>query len=437
MKKLQSAIIFLFCIIFTGCSSKPLDWNFIQNSSGASSANGSAMSSNSSSDMTSSKNESISVFKDTGTSKTAIGYFYSNIKAIWVSYLELEPILKNKSKDSFISSFKNILNNVTETGLNTVIVQVRPFGDALYPSKLFPPSIVWKENNASTSDFNPLYEMIKLSHEYKLSFHAWVNPLRGATKIQAESIEAKFAIKKFYNDKTDKASVIKNRYYLNPAYSEVRNLIADGVKEIVNNYNVDAIHIDDYFYPTTSNKFDAISYKKYGNSKTLSDFRLNNCNLLVKQMYSSVHSIKNKKYVKFGISPQGNINNNYKSQNADVKKWCSEKGYTDYIMPQIYYGFLNGTSPFKSVADTWSKLLTNNEIILTAGLACHKIDMAVDTYAGSGKKEWAENQNIISRQIEYLNQNKKYKGFALYSYKSIFNSEVAKNELTNIKRLLK
>lgn len=136
--------------------------------------------------------------------------------------------------------------------------------------------------------------------------------------------------------------------YYNPGSEEARQLIVDGVKEIVANYNVDGIHFDDYFYPTTDASFDSGTYAAYQNSGgtlSLADWRRENVNILVRQTYAAIKSINPS--VKFGISPQGNMSNNYNVQYSDVAKWISTSGYVDYICPQVYFGFQNQHQPLR------------------------------------------------------------------------------------------
>lgn len=123
-------------------------------------------------------------------------------------------------------------------------------------------------------------------------------------------------------------------YYLNPGYSESNELISAGVKEIVCNYDVDGIHIDDYFYPTTNASFDKDAFSASGYS-SLSAFRTDNCTKTVKALYSAVKETNSTAL--FGIAPQGNIQNNYDFMYADVRTWCAGRDYIDYIMPQIYF----------------------------------------------------------------------------------------------------
>ena len=427
--KFRILFAFVAAVLLCGCSVSPVKWDSPDDASRDLRSNSSFAVSSAAKPADS---KAVSSMATDNTASIKQNFFYNDIKAVWISYLELEPILKDKSESYFKNKFASIIKNVANLGLNTVIVQVRPFADALYPSEIFPPSAVWTSDMKPAS-FDPLEIMLKTAHESKISFHAWINPLRGATKSQVALIDGKYKVKALYNGK-NKAKLLGGRYYFNPAYGDVKRLIANGVEEIVKNYNVDAIHIDDYFYPTTAKSFDAAAYEKYANGRSLSRFRLDNCNDMVNRIYTAAHTAKN---VKFGISPQGSIRNNYGSQYADVKLWCSKNGYADYIMPQIYYGFLNSSEPFKKVCREWASCVTNKNIILTAGLACHKINMAVDAYAGVGKGEWAKNSDVISRQIKYLSDNDDFSGFSLYSYKSIFGNKQAKSERENIRKILK
>lgn len=403
--------LFILAVIFTSCSIKPLKYNFSSSKSSISSytATNRNITSSYSGFAESSQAKIIASVKKKTNNK---------IKAIWISYLELDPILNGKTKKQFKDSFDLMMSKAKSIGLNTVIVQVRPFADAVYDSDIFPYSSVQGGKKLS---FDPLKIMIKSAHAKKLAFHAWVNPLRGTTKSELKKLSSGSRIKKLYSTKNDKIFFYDGRWYFNPAYSDVRRLICDGVSEIIKKYNVEAIHIDDYFYPSSSKKIDSYSYKKYGKGKSLSDFRIDNCNKMVKSLYKSVKS--SNRNVEFGISPQGNINNNYKI-GADVKLWCSKSGYCDYIMPQLYYGFKNTNAPFKATANEWISLCSkNNNIKLYFGLACHKIGMKNDKNAGKGYSEWYTNKNIIKRQVKFSLNTTRVSGFSLYSYKSIFNSK--------------
>lgn len=341
-------------------------------------------------------------------------------KAIWISYQELAVLLRGKSQSAFEANLKQVYQNIRDLGLNTVIVQARPYSDALYPSEYYPWSSYASGAVGQAPSFDPLAVMVTLAHKAGLSFHAWLNPLRGMTQEETSKVPSTYLIRQWHDSRSDSDRLVYSgsRWYLNPAYPEVRSLIANGAAEIASRYDVDGIHIDDYFYPTTDASFDKLSYETYGGGKTLSQFRLDNCSQMVKEIYQTVKKANSK--VLFGVSPQGNIQNNYTSQFADVKRWCSEKGYLDYIMPQVYFGFENEGQPYSQTVRQWNELIKADGIQLMIGLACHKIGMEDDTYAGSGSREWSEHSDILSRQVSDARAIARYSGVALFDYKSLF-----------------
>lgn len=363
---------------------------------------------------------------------------FSEQKGFWITYLEYMSILKNKSESSFKKSVETYFDNISALGFNTVYVQVRAFGDAYYDSSLFPSGEQFDGTIGTKNSFDALQIMIDCAHARGLSLHAWVNPMRLMTAAQIKDIDNSYQIKKWYTDKNGTYIVeTGGRLYLNPAYREVTSLIADGIAEIVSNYDVDGIQIDDYFYPTTAASFDKSAYSASGTALSLSDWRISNVNKMVKKLYSAVHGANDT--VMFGISPQGSLENNYDELYADVKTWCAESGYCDYILPQVYFGFENAALPYDKVISEWSGMVTNRNVKLVIGLAAYKIG-AADSYAGaSGKNEWLNNSDIMARQIASAQRLPNYGGVALYRYESLFapSKDVAayvNKELENIKK---
>ncbi len=305
-------------------------------------------------------------------------------------------------------------------GLNTVFVQVRPYGDALYDSDYFP----WSHTITGTEGVNPGYDplaiMVKEAHARGLSIEAWINPYRVRHSGTTAALSSDNQAQKWLSAGSD--SVVKTAVgiYYNPGSEEARQLIVDGVKEIVANYNVDGIHFDDYFYPTTDASFDSGTYAAYQNSGgtlSLADWRRENVNILVRQTYAAIKSINPS--VKFGISPQGNMSNNYNVQYSDVAKWISTSGYVDYICPQVYFGFQNSTNPYDATVQKFNGMITAPGVDLYVGLAPYKIGTE-DTWAGEGKNEWINGENILARMVGSARKNGHYKGFALYRYDSVF-----------------
>ena len=364
------------------------------------------------------------------------------LRAVWFSYLDLSPMLTGKTRRQFESAVGSAFDNVVSAGMNAVIVQVRPFGDALYPSAYFPWSAYASGTQGVSPGFDPLEIMVSAARARGLRIEAWVNPYRVRTADnKASKLSDGNPAKKWINEGSDAVVVTANGIYYNPARSEAQQLIINGVREIVANYDIDAIHFDDYFYPNPDERFDSKAYSEYvasGGRLALGDWRRENVDVLVKNVYSAIKSVR--PGVEFGISPQGNMSANYNSQYINVEKWVSSSGYVDYIMPQIYFGFNNSSCPYVETVAKWNRLVTNKAIRLYIGLAPYKIGVK-DGYAGTGKNEWINNSDIISRQVSAARGYAQYGGFALFRYDSMFSpvQAVAKQvgqELAQLKKIL-
>ncbi len=395
---------------------------------------------------------------------------YDTIKAVWISYIDFADILTKKSESAFRANFETVCKNAVDFGLNTLVCQIRAFGDAAYPSQYF----AWSQMASGVGKnpgYDPLKIMVELSHKYNLSFHAWINPFRTFLDTQISSVPASTTFKKWYNDSSKNGKYIvkvDKRWYYNPGEPEVRKLILDGVKEIINNYSVDGIHFDDYFYPTTDASFDKATFSQYGSGKSLADFRRSSVSTLVKSVYDAVKS-KNKNIV-FGISPDANVDNDMNKLYADVKLWCSTNGYIDYICPQNYYNYASETTSFTKALTTWNSMVTASKVKLMVGLAPYKIGYKEDYWAclnanrenhklnpdGCGAYGWqtksAGESNILARQYNDCIALKKCGGVFLYSYQYVFNVNgyfkdsatytqnavsQAKNEMEMLKKELK
>lgn len=332
---------------------------------------------------------------------------YDEVKGVWISYLELMNMPSN-SASSFRKAIGEVYDNCVELGLNTVYVHVRSHGDAYYNSELF------AYTKYLSGGFDALEIMVDEAHKRDLSFQAWINPLRGCSESDV-SRQTGYKLGEWIID-GKRAVNVSGTYYLNPAYDEVIKLIADGAREIVSNYDVDGLHIDDYFYPTTDASFDSAAFETSGYTK-LSDFRFANCDKMVKSLYSAVKESNSGAI--FGVSCQGNLQNNYTYMYADVKKWCAQSGYTDYIMPQIYFGFNNAAQPFSKCVNEWNNVAKSGNIPLIVGVAVSKIGLS-DSWAGEGKNEWITDKEILRRQFLESAEQSEYGGIVLFSYRSIF-----------------
>ena len=333
------------------------------------------------------------------------------IRAIYISYLEYFNHFYGGSKTINENKIDKIIDNIKEHNLNTIILHVSPFSDSIYNSKIFPYSYTLTGEEGKNPGFDYLEYFIKKAHLKDISLYAWINPYRISFSSDINSISKTNPAYRLIN--TSSIGVSQNGIYYNPASEIVKDLILKQIEELINNYNIDGIHFDDYFY--TQSDIDSLEYKTYlenGGALSLKDFRLENTNDLIKRVYKLIKKKKNE--IVFSIAPDGNINNNYVYHFADVKTWLSKDEYIDLIMPQIYYGFENEYSPFKKVLDNWISLKTNENIRIVPVLAIYKIGEE-DGNAGSGKIEWKLNNDIISNQISLI-KSYNLSGYAYFRY---------------------
>lgn len=340
---------------------------------------------------------------------------------MWFSYLDLASMIKEKSKSEFEASIKQAFTKVMKDDYNTVFVQVRPFGDALYESEVFPWSYTITGTEGEDPGYDPLEVMIKAAHDRGLKVEAWVNPyrIRTASNSGYELDEDSLAYYWLVEDTGDVIEYNGGIYY-NPGSELARNHIIEGVAELVEKYDIDGVHFDDYFYPTTDAAFDSDTYQEYkngGGKLSLAAWRRENVNELVRETYAEIKRIDSS--VRFGISPQGNTDINYNEQYIDVEKWLSGSGYVDYICPQVYYGFENDTCPFSATVKEWDNMIENKNIELYIGISASKIGLE-DKWAGSGRNEWVENSNMLARMVAQARKSSHYGGFAMYSYRSLY-----------------
>lgn len=360
------------------------------------------------------------------------------MKGVWISYLEISALLRGKSESEFRQAAAAIYDNCASLGINTVFVHARAFGDAFYFSDLFPFTKHISGTVGVRTAYDPYPILIDEAHKRGISFHAWINPLRLCGTDDLKAASADLPIKRWYGDAAFNGKYLVNvsgTWYLNPAYPEAVRLVGDGVREIVSRYDVDGVHIDDYFYPTTDASFDSAAYAA-SDASSLSAFRVGNCNTLVREIYNAVHECSGSAV--FGASTQGSMSNNLNQLYADAEAWC-KGGYVDYFAPQIYYGFENSAQPFKRCTDEWNTLVDGTKTKLCIGLAIYKIGTE-DQWAGGGKYEWQNTDTMLKRQIEYAKGCKNYGGVALYSYNYLFTSgyvtAAIKTETENFRSLL-
>lgn len=279
------------------------------------------------------------------------------------------------SKDKMQSTLKYQLDELQKDGVNAIIFQVRPECDALYVSDIEPWSRFLTGRQGINPGWDPLQWMIDESHKRGMELHAWINPYRAKTKNTFEMANNHIAIKH-----PDYVFAYDGQLILNPGMPECRDYICNVVRDIVSRYDVDGLHIDDYFYPypVKGQKIpDADIYNKNNNGiSNINDWRRDNVNVFVKQLGETIHEVK--PWVKFGVSPFGIYRNkkndaqlgsetnglqNYDDLYADVLMWVNN-GWIDYCVPQLYWEIGHKAADYKTLIKWWNKYASNRLLFI-------------------------------------------------------------------------
>lgn len=339
-----------------------------------------------------------------------------NKKACWISFLDIEVLLKDKTEKEFRTKVSDMYDNVIKYGMNTVIVHVRALGDAMYPSDYYPWAAYFTSDR-SNPGYDPLQIMLDLAHQKNLQFEAWINPYRLSRDSESTASFKATPYYELYRPFTleYKASARQTCLALDPARQETRDLITNGVREIVSKYDVDGIHFDDYFYVSgMADSLDTASRKA-------------NVNALVSQVYETIKSIKPD--CTFGISPAGNPDN-ARTQGADIDTWLSTPGYIDYIMPQIYWTDIYVTNKgselmFTNRCTAWQQI-NRLDLPIYVGLALYQAGTKSKTDLG-----WSTSDTNLAYQ--YLTAIQLgYDGYSLFRYQWL-EKDIAANELNHLK----
>ena len=347
------------------------------------------------------------------------------MRGVWVSsvYNLDYPSSPTTDPDKLKAEADEILDNCVKWGLNAVFLQVRPSGDALYKSDLFPWSkyLTGSVGTAPQDGFDPLEYWVEAAHKRGLELHAWINPYRITRSKDTEWN----SLPSTHPAKMNPDWVVKysdGNYYFNPGIPEVRDLVTRGAVEIVQNYDVDGLHMDDYFYPGTDFN-DAATYQKYGSSfSNIADFRRDSVNQLVAQLDTAVHNIDPD--IQFGISPSGiwankstdprgadtNGSEHYVSSYADSLYWI-ENGLVDYIIPQIYWEIGHKLADFATLADWWNDAVAGSDVHLYIGMGAYR---CADNPTGV----WTTTDPLFD-SLAYLENKDNVGGCVFFRYGSI------------------
>ena len=341
-------------------------------------------------------------------------------RAVWVSYLELAS-MDFSSEEAFRAGAAALMDNCLSIGLNTVLVQVRPFGDALYRSSLFPWSHLCTGVQGQDPGFDPLDVLLTEAHARGLSLEAWVNPYR--LKSSA-SMPASIAENNLLNTHPEWVCTVGEGVYLNPAIPEAADYVVQGVAEIVQNYAVDGIHFDDYFYPTTDPALDAAQFAASGQSD-LAAWRRANVTRLVKAAHDAVKAAD--PTLRFGVSPQGNPDNDLNQQYSDISAWLTASGsdaVVDYLCPQVYWGYgyqlQSGSTrfAFEHILPEWLAMPRAENVALYFGLGAYRIGVGDGGANADSTTQWCSGSALARQAADARSYGAV--GWALYRYDSLF-----------------
>lgn len=261
---------------------------------------------------------SVSSFADSSNDK--------EMRAAWISTvynLDWPKTKNNEAKQK--KEYTDLLDKLKSVGINTAVVQVRPKSDALYKSNINPWSEYLTGTQGKDPGYDPLPFLIEEAHKRGMEFHAWFNPYR--ITMADESIDK---LPANHPAKKNPSWVVKhgNKYYYDPGLPEVRKYIVDSIAEVVQNYDIDGVHFDDYFYPGVSFN-DTATYQKYGKGQNKDDWRRENVNTLLRDVKASIKSIKPN--VVFGVSPAGIWRN--KSSDPTGSDTSGNESYVSAYVP--------------------------------------------------------------------------------------------------------
>ena len=335
------------------------------------------------------------------------------VRAMWFAYPDYREILAGRDQKGYEAMADKIMEDLDSIGINTLYIHVCAYTDAYFPSKIYPMS-----KDVQDADYDPFGILVQKAKEHGIRTEAWINPLRSVLEEEAEDWEDGFILKEWVKENNERVRWVNGRYYLNPAYPEVRELIVSFVQEVLDTYDVDGIHFDDYFYPDgTSRNFDEYIYGEANAAEAISreDYRRAQINELVREVRDTVK--KKGSDLTFGISVSGNNDYNRDQIFADTDAWI-EEGLIDYLAPQIYWGFNNPSRPYARTVNEWRTFVGDRNCDLIIGLAAYKVG-ANDGYAGDAASEWIDSHDILARQLAYA-LGSECKGYAMFRYGSLF-----------------
>lgn len=345
----------------------------------------------------------------------------TEFRAVWVATVYNLNIATHTSETQYKAAYQQLIADVKAKNMNAILFQVRPNNDAFYDSDYAPWSRWLAGSEGNDPGWDVMQYLVDYAHSQGIQFHAWMNPYR----VQNTALSKEAMLSSLHNENFAKLNpdlVIAGNYsnsvypyILNPGEPAVKTYIRNVVKELMDLYDVDGIHFDDYFYPYSGLSSDTQTYDTYKlPGQAIADWRRENVNDVIRGVMEDVteHNILHGKDIRFGVSPfgiwqsQGEGSNtftgtseSYHDQYADSKRWV-EEGWLHYICPQVYWSFQHATAPYADVVDWWASVVRGTGVDLIIGHGIHHT-------------EWATDE--IQTQLRYNQKHPEIKGSALYS----------------------
>ncbi|MDD3382407.1 MAG: family 10 glycosylhydrolase [Bacilli bacterium] len=369
----------------------------------------------------------------------------AQFRAVWVTP-HVNDIAKFQSTLQYKAEISKVIQIMKYFNLNVMIYHVRALNDAFYESELNPWTSYLKGFNVDPG-WDPLPWIIEECHRNGIEFHAWLNPYRvraaGATLEQIATLYQDYP----NNPASNVANMLAGdtTIILNPGLPNVRTFLVNTCMEIVENYDVDAIHFDDYFYTSAVDDSATFAANNPG-GLTISNWRREQINIFIQNLYNALNNYNstNNKFVQLGISPTGvyrnvnsyaaslsgtyDINGNYSgvgtytvSQEhyesylyADTKKWIEEE-WIDYILPQTYWSIEHDKAPYADIISWWNKVVENKDVNLYSGIGLYYNRLP------SAGFSWATNPEEVVNQFKIMSTLDNVSGFSIFSFQNLRN----------------